>query len=261
MSYVMENAEETARLEKMSLISAYQPSTEVVKVSFEPGHRVLDAGCGSGLVAKYIADTFPGVKVEGCDQSAVRMEQAARLRKAQGKEDIRFFCSPLEKIAAPDNTYDRLTCRHVFEFLKDPMQVLKEFQRVLKPGGKVILIQFDGFLYNYFHRNAELAELMRLLEKGNPTDSYRGRKLPAMLMDAGFGDVDWDVNVYGFKGEDLKREQEQMRERLTFAIPALAPVFGGEQKATRFRDLYCEEMLKPGNVIFYNKFLARGTKL
>jgi ubiquinone/menaquinone biosynthesis C-methylase UbiE len=260
MSYVMECADEAQRLEKMAEIFAYQPAAELVKVSFAPGMRVLDAGCGSGLVAKYIADTYPGVVVEGCDQSDIRMEQARRIRKASGRSDIRFFQSPLERIAAEDNTYDRITCRHVFEFLPDPQKVLSEFRRVLKPGGQLALIQFDGFIFNYHQDNPELRDLLDQLERGCPTDSYVGRKLPSFLLKAGFRDVDWDIGVYDFKGEDLQREREQMRERLTFALPALVPVFGTEERAARFRDLYYQEMAKPGVVLFYNKFLVRGTK-
>lgn len=258
-NYIMEDKEEAGRLERMSKFAAYQPSTEVAALSFQSGHRVLDAGCGSGLVAKHIADHYPGVIVEGCDQSAVRIDQARQLRKDQGREDIRFFVSDLEAIQAEQASYDRLTCRYVFEFLPDPEGVLKEFLRVLKPGGQALVIQFDGFMHNYSHRNAELKEMLKKVEQKGP-DMFLGRKLPAMFLDAGFKHVDWDVQVYGFKGEELLGEQTQMWERLGFALPGLALILGGHEAALRFQKIFCDEMTQPGNVLFYNKFLVRGIK-
>lgn len=258
--YILENDKEALRLEKMSKISAYQPSKEVVKLSLKPGQKILDAGCGSGLVARYIANAYRGVKVEACDLSAVRIEQARKIRQHEGHEDIRFFVTPLESIAADDKTYDCITCRYVFEFLPDPMKVLSEFRRVLKPDGQLLIIQFDGFLYNYFQGNSELSEMLELLQKKGPFDMFLGRKIPNMLMNAGFTDIDWDVEVYGFKGKELLLEKEQMWERIDFSIPALAPVLGSHEKAVLFRDLYAREMTAPGSVLFYNKFLIKGVK-
>lgn len=257
--YVLEHDKEAARLEKMSRISAYQPSEEVSHLPFAPGKKVLDAGCGSGLVARYIANTYPGVIVEGCDQSAVRMEQAQQIRKGEGKQDIRFFVSHLEAIEAPDATYDLITCRYVFEFLQNPIQVLREFRRVLKPGGKALVIQFDGFLFNYHHRNKELAGMLSELQSKLGMDMFMGRKIPALMRDAGFSSVDWDVKVYGFKGKEVAAEQEQNWERLDFALSALTQIFGSSEKAAYFRDLYCREMAGPESVLFYNKFLVTGT--
>lgn len=259
-NYVLENDRESARLEKMSRISAYQPSEEVTKITFKQGQKVLDAGCGSGLVARYIADHYPGVSVEACDLSPVRIEQAKEIRGKEGKQDIRFFVSRLESIDAPDCTYDRVTCRYVFEFLSDPMKVLSEFQRVLKPGGQLLVIQFDGFIFNYFHRNSELDGMLGIIRKELQMDMFLGRRIPSLMMDAGFIGVDWDVKAYGFKGEELEGEREQMWERLDFAMPALENVLGSREKAEKFRDIYCREMVKPGSVIFYNKFLVSGAK-
>ena len=259
-NYVLENDKEAARLEKMASLHAYQTGEEVAKITFPRGCRVLDAGCGSGRVARHIADHNPGIRVEGCDQSEVRIEQARELRKAEGREDIRYFVSPIEKIDVADNTYDRITCRYVFEFLADPMRALAEFKRVLKPGGQLLVIQFDGFLHNFHHKNSELMAMLKTLEQRPPVDNFRGRKIPSMMMDAGFNNVDWDVKVYGWKGKDLEGEREQMYERLDFAAPMVGKLLEIPEGGARFRDLYVEEMMKPGSVLFYNKFLVSGTK-
>lgn len=259
--YLMESDREANRLERMSKLAAYQPSTEVAGLDFQPGQKVLDAGCGSGLVAKYIADHYPGVIVEGCDQSAVRIDQAKELRRSQkSQEDIRFFVSDLENIEAKDNTYDWITCRFVFEFLRDPLVVLKEFRRILKPGGTALVIQFDGFIFNYYHRNPDLKRMLDQLFASGAIDPYLGRKLSHMFYDADYTDIDWDVSVHGFKGNELLGEQQQMWERFGFSLPTLAKVFGSELEANRFRELYCSQMTQTGSVLFYNKFLVRGRK-
>jgi SAM-dependent methyltransferase len=200
------------------------------------------------------------VKVEACDLSPVRVAQAREIRKMQGKDDIRFFQTPLESIAAPDASYDRITCRHVFEFLPDPMKVVREFLRVLKPGGQALIVQFDGFLFNYFHKNAELSEMLEAIRAHGHPDLFRGRKIPSLFLDAGFTGVDWDVQAFPFKGRQLEMEREQMRQRLEFSAPGLAPILGSLERSLRFRDLYCAELDKPGSVLFYNKFFIWGTK-
>lgn len=257
----MEHDKEAARLEKMGSLQFYNPAVEIKPLSFEPGQKMLDVGCGSGHVAKYVADTFPGVQVEGCDVSPVRVEQAREIRKKQGREDIRYFVSPVEMIDAPDNTYDRITCRYLFEFLADPMVAMRELRRVLKPGGQLLIIQVDGFLHNYHHGNAELDEMLARLIAVPPVDNFRGRKVPKMMLDTGLKNLHWEVSVYGWHGDQLAGERENMYERLEFAAPTIGKCLGGStETGLRFRDLYCSQMTQPGSVLFYNKFLVRGTK-
>jgi SAM-dependent methyltransferase len=259
--YAMEHDREAARLEKMGALEFYDPATELKPLSFAAGQKALDVGCGSGNIAKYVADHFPGVRVEGCDLSSVRIEQARELRKKQGKDDIRFFVSPIEKIDAPDNTYDRVTCRYLFEFLTDPMAAMRELRRVLKPGGQLLVVQLDGFLHNYHHGNPELDAMLARLIEVPPVDNFRGRKIPKMMLDNGFKDVDWQVSAYGWQGKQLAGEKDNMYERLEFAAPLVGKCLGGGvEDGLRFRDLYCSEMSQPGSVLFYNKFLVRGTK-
>ncbi|HTL11452.1 MAG TPA: methyltransferase domain-containing protein [Bdellovibrionota bacterium] len=257
--YALEKEDEAARLEKMSDLPTYQISEEIVGFPIQAGQRVLDAGCGSGVVARYLAKTFPGIQAEGCDLPA-RIEQIRDLPQNRGRKDVSFFPSPVEKIQQPDGTYDRILCRYVFEFLEDPSRAVSEFLRVLKPGGRLLVIQFDGFLYNYEQKNPELRAMMETLKAKFPFDMYLGRKVPGLLKQAGFSKIEWDVQAHGIRGDRVEGEREHMYARFSNATEWYARALGSIEKAHRFRDLYCDEMDDPGNVLFYNKFLIRGTK-
>lgn len=90
--------------------------------------NVLDAACGTGRLLNF-AGTGVDFSPEMC-----RIAQ----NKFPSKE---VFCEDLQALHFPDNSFDVIICFHVFMHLdhKTSKQILKEFQRILKTGGRVIL--------------------------------------------------------------------------------------------------------------------------
>ncbi len=259
-NYVLENNEEAARLEKQSTQSAYQLKEELSLIRTKPGDRILDCGCGTGLVARFLADHTIGTQIEGCDFSATRIENAREQTKLNLNQNIRYFETSLDAINSESNRYDLITCRYVIEHLSEPEKAVQEFYRVLKNGGKAYVINFDGVLYNLFPMSTELNLMMEILKNKAPFDLYAGRKIPELLKNAGFKNIQWNITAHSFQGEDLLNEYKMNAERLTFAIPLLSQIFGSETKAYRFKKIFLEEMMKPAATLFYNKFVVTGEK-
>lgn len=95
-----------------------------------PQGRLLDVGCGSGEWLLAMRDR--GWTVEGCDFDKNAVE-AAKQRGLQVK------CGSLEEQNYPDDNFDAVTLSHVIEHVPDPVRVLGECARILKPGGKLVL--------------------------------------------------------------------------------------------------------------------------
>ena len=95
-----------------------------------PPGALLDVGCGDGGLLKRMSDL--GWKVAGVDFDEKAIENA----KAQYGFDVRT--SDLACANYPDNSFDALTLNHVIEHVPNPIALLAEGKRVLKPGGRLI---------------------------------------------------------------------------------------------------------------------------
>jgi ubiquinone/menaquinone biosynthesis C-methylase UbiE len=113
-------------------------------MSIAPTARVLDMGCGTGLAARAIARgaDFAGA-VTGIDLSPYLVEAAKRLAHEEGlAEHLEFRPGDVHRLDFADATFDALVAHTLFSHVEDPLSVLKEAARVVKPGGMIGI--FDG---------------------------------------------------------------------------------------------------------------------
>jgi SAM-dependent methyltransferase len=97
--------------------------------------RLLDVGCGSGVFLRTAADR--GAAVSGLDASAAMIEHALeRVPEA----DLRV--GDLQFLPYEDGQFDVATSFCSFWFAADPLAALRELRRVVRPGGKVLLLVF-----------------------------------------------------------------------------------------------------------------------
>ena len=105
------------------------------------GLCVLDAGCGTGFLTMLAAEL--GHTVHGVDLSEGMMADAKKKAEASDfSERISFAQGDVEHLADADETYDAVINRHLLWTLPHPYEAVTEWLRVLKPGGRVIVI--DG---------------------------------------------------------------------------------------------------------------------
>jgi len=259
MGYALENELEAKRLEKQSTLNNYSLETELKNTYISPHSRVLDAGCGSGLLTRFLLDNFHTLKIEGCDASDERIQQARDLAKANQYQNANFKQQDLNQLNYHEDYFDQAFCRYVLEHLTCPLRALEEIYRVIRPGGELVAIDADGVLFNLYSDNETLNRYLETLKKVSPMDLFIGRKIPKLMKEAGFRNISYEVQLMDFQNENRFEEIKMYEERFNFTMPALIQILGARE-ADEFVELYLCELEKPENTLVYNKFIVTGKK-
>ncbi|NQW10483.1 MAG: tetratricopeptide repeat protein [Alphaproteobacteria bacterium] len=103
------------------------------------GMRLLDLGTGTGNLLAMAAEAFPALTLDGLDLSPAYLDRA---RRRLGARDVTWHQAPAEAMPLPDASVDLITASFLFHELPANIraQVLREAIRVLKPGGRVVIV-------------------------------------------------------------------------------------------------------------------------
>jgi ubiquinone/menaquinone biosynthesis C-methylase UbiE len=104
------------------------------------GRRALDLACGTGVVSHLMRDL--GYAVTGLDWSEMMLSKA-RAKAVQRESDLRFLLGDAERTLEEKESYDVLVTRHLVWTLVDPRAAFAEWFSLLKPGGRLLIIDGD----------------------------------------------------------------------------------------------------------------------
>jgi len=107
--------------------------------------QILDVACGTGDSTIAIAlKAAPGSKITGIDISTGMMEPLMRKAAHEGVHDrIKLLVADALDMPFPDGTFHRVTCAFGVRNFEDKSRGLEEFHRVLKPGGKAVILELS----------------------------------------------------------------------------------------------------------------------
>jgi ubiquinone/menaquinone biosynthesis C-methylase UbiE len=262
MSYVLEAREEANRLESQAEIPQYSLRRELESITLYEKDRVLDAGCGSGLLCRYLAKNYNDLIIDGVDFSDLRIKQAQNILKGTSSEKlINYSRANLESLEVENNTYDHIISRYVFEHLLEPQVVSDELFRVCKPNGKITIIDFDGIFINLFSHNQRFNELFNIVKSSFKSDLNIGRRLPYILKQSGFERIKYNIESIYFSGVDAEKELINNKQRCENCRDIFLEALKDKSLVNEFIELYLEESMKEENVLYFNKFIVSGTKV
>ncbi len=114
----------------------YRPEQDAVLRALQRGgqRRVLDVGCGTGLLTSRLARTLHDASVVGCDFSRGMLERAAARSPRMGWVRGNALALPF----AP-GTFEAVISTEAFHWFPDPAEALREFHRVLEPKGRILI--------------------------------------------------------------------------------------------------------------------------
>lgn len=134
-----------------------------------PQPRVLDVGCGGGILAEALAKA--GARVTAIDLSRSTLKAACRHSAAQGLA-IRYRLLSAEQIAhEAAGDFDAVTCMEMLEHVPEPRRVIAACARILKPGGRAFFSTINRTPKAFLFAIVAGEYILKLLPRG--THSYR----------------------------------------------------------------------------------------
>ena len=110
----------------------------VAAVDAAPDARVLDVATGTGLVARALKRRY-GCRVVGLDQSDDMLSRARPLVGSVYEDVVR---GEAERLPFEDGSFDALTFTYLLRYVDDPAATMRELARVVRPGGRVAMLEF-----------------------------------------------------------------------------------------------------------------------
>ena len=101
----------------------------------EPTDEVLECACGTGAITVCIAEKCR--RLRATDFAPGMLKQAAR--KCRKFSNVRFNRADITNLKCKDDRFDKVVAGNVIHLLPDPGKALAELERVVKPGGKIII--------------------------------------------------------------------------------------------------------------------------
>lgn len=143
------------------------------------GKRVLDVGCGGGILAESMAAR--GADVTGIDMGGAPL-QVARLHLLESSLEVEYLQSTAEEYAADhEGEFDVVTCLEMLEHVPDPSSVIAACRRMVKPDGHVFFSTINRNPKSYLFAIIGAEYVLNLLPKG--THDYRKFIRPSELAD------------------------------------------------------------------------------
>jgi SAM-dependent methyltransferase len=130
--------------ERQQLLAALlNPATREVLARLPPlpGARCLDLGCGQGNTTRCLAEVLQPASCLGLEYDPALVEYAAT--RGDNPGCVTFQQGDATRLPFPDASFDVVFCRYLLIHMADPMAVVREMMRVVKPDGYVIAYEAD----------------------------------------------------------------------------------------------------------------------
>jgi SAM-dependent methyltransferase len=206
VSYVHGSTDEreVARLVRQSEFVA---TFSLLDLDAPPGARVLDLGTGVGAMARQLAQRYPGIELFALDRSPAQLERARQLHPV-----AEYVLGDATELPFPAGSFDRVHASWVLEHVRDPVAVLREARRVLKPDGMVHFTEVDNGTLEVAPPLEELTATFAALNAVQTAlggDPFVGAKLEELAHQAGLARV--SVREVVLRGDD---EHPELRDAL-----------------------------------------------
>jgi ubiquinone/menaquinone biosynthesis C-methylase UbiE len=189
------------RLEKLYSSEDVLRRRRLVLAALEasPGERILDVGCGPGFyVAGLSGVVGDGGQVTGVDPNPSML--AGATRRTDGMPNVTLLEGEATALPVEDSSYDAVLSVQVCEYVEDVGAALAEMERVLKPGGRLVIWDVDWSTVSWYSQDpARMGRVMKAWD-GHLANPVLPQTLGVLLAVAGL--VDIAVEGHAFVNRD-----------------------------------------------------------
>ncbi|WP_018690875.1 bifunctional 2-polyprenyl-6-hydroxyphenol methylase/3-demethylubiquinol 3-O-methyltransferase UbiG [Algicola sagamiensis] len=134
------------------------------KVSGLFGKKVLDVGCGGGILSESMAKL--GAEVSGIDMGEEPLN-VARLHALESQVEVNYQRITVEELAAQQpGSFDIVTCMEMLEHVPEPASVVRACSQLVKPGGYVFFSTLNKTLKSYLFAILGAEKILKLVPEG-----------------------------------------------------------------------------------------------
>ena len=215
-AYAAENDDETTRAaaEWLEAQSLHPFLREVAartgaRLALQPGESVLDVGCGTGVFLPGLAAIAgPEGRVVGLDHSAAFLEDARkRLTEASLSDRVALVEGDAHRLPFEDETFDAAHCERVLMHLEDPALAIREMERVVRPGGRVVIAEVYAAAARMAHPDPEAERLISAELVSGMRNVSMGIDVRGLMVQTGFTDVGGEA--VGYFEETLDQDEAE----------------------------------------------------
>lgn len=197
-TYNLELDAEIQRLKAQVLLSWEKEARTLKWFGLAEGMNVLEAGSGPGFFTEQLLELLPNSSINALEIDPVLHEKAATYLQEKGGDRVNRIQASVADTGLEDNTFDFAIARLLFVHLPDPVAAAREIFRILKPGGKLVIIDSDADLFwltNPPISTQVVREKFKQVMASRGGDLSIGRNLCRILKQAGFVSIDLEAVV------------------------------------------------------------------
>ncbi|MEN0057324.1 MAG: class I SAM-dependent methyltransferase [Bdellovibrio sp.] len=257
-------ADEQERLRKQARFGEY---TVYQNINLSGVRQLLEVGCGVGAQSEILLRRFPELHLQGIDRSTKQLASArarlAQLPFATKRYDLKEMDATNMEFSA--NSFDGAFLCWILEHVPDPIRVLSEVRRVLRPGSPIYITEvmnasffLDPYSPNVWKYWMAFNEY-QLDQKGDP---FVGAKLGNFLMQLGYHDIHTEIKTWFLDNRYPQARKDCIEYWTELLLSASEQLIAAQYVSEDIVQGMTEEMSRvagdPNAVFFYSFVQARA---